>query len=292
MSLRWLVHVAALSPLLLGCRGDAPRPTPAPSIGSANAATGLKATSVQLMVAGGVLQPIDASVIARWPRLETLLPPEAVSPTRWLSIALIGDAPAVEIPTPATTHPGLVAALVPGVGGTSFAMFTPEALAAHGTPTVLQAGIKEVRVVLAPVGGLPPTNGSNGGGGGGGDGDGDRVDPGNFSVTLGGKPFARDQFEALPKATAPAGDMQTQGWLLADLLRAGKLAPGPGGVRLTDATGETLDLKAADLVPSKGVGFLKLNRQGQLRFKWFLKDAVGWHGAGDLRGLSTITALP
>lgn len=284
MSPRWLRTVIVASPLLLAtaCQQASP---PRPVAGSASAGT---ATPVALIVDGASLTPVDAAAITGWVQLDHVLPPEARSPTRWLSIVLIGSGPAAEIPTPTTTHPGLVAALFPGASGTSFGMFTPAALAAHGTPAVLQAGVKEVRVVLAPVGGAAPS----GDGGGGGDGDGDRVDPGNFSIDVAGKPFTRAQLEALPAATAPAGDTQTKGWALADVLRATGVAPTGGQLVLTDASGATLRLPAADLAPDKGAGFLKLNRQGQIRFKWFRKDATGWRGAGDLRGLTSIAVAP
>jgi hypothetical protein len=35
--------------------------------------------------------------------------------------------------------------------------------------------------------------------------------------------------------------------------------------------------------------FIKLNKQGQLRFRMFVKKGAGWESGADLRSLATIT---
>ena len=99
----------------------------------------------------------------------------------------------------------------------------------------------------------------------------------------------RPALDALPAATAPLGDVETKGWSLAELLAAAKAKPGKRWL-LVDESGAKLELAAADLTPARGFGFLKLNRQGQIRFKWFVREGEAWKSAGDLRGLTSITA--
>src|SRR5262249_40435817 len=69
------------------------------------------------------------------------------------------------MPQPASRQPGLVAALFPGKSGIDFGMFTPEELAKHGTPKLVEMDIIDVKVKLEPA--QPAAAGTGGSGTGG-----------------------------------------------------------------------------------------------------------------------------
>jgi hypothetical protein len=52
-----------------------------------------------------------------------------------------------------------------------------------------------------------------------------------------------------------------------------------------------LTLEKEDLDPKLAVPFIKLNRQGSLRFRTYRKQGTGWSMGGDLRGLRKIQVL-
>jgi len=144
--------------------------------------------------------------------------------------------------------------------------------------------------------GAGPRGDGEGEGGGGGDGGG-RKDPGAYTIAIvDGKrttSFTRAQLEALPTQAPPMGDNTSPGWSLADVLRAARVARG-ATVLLTDAAGATLKVTAAELAPDRGLGFLKLNREGLLRFKLLAREdgsAGRWRPRGDLRGLVSIQRI-
>ena len=87
----------------------------------------------------------------------------------------------------------------------------------------------------------------------------------------------------------PGGSGDAKGWKLVTLLEA-------EGVKkfekllLTDAAGLTLTIENKDL-DDKTVPFVKLNRQGSLRFRIYKQQGEGWTPAGDLKELVTIEVL-
>jgi hypothetical protein len=286
-----LAVLAALS----GAACEQPRPAlpPAPvEPAAAGTATTAPLADVRVLLDGVRVPDVPAARIASWSPLELTLPP-GHAPGRWRTIELVSDdaRPPVRIEDPLATYRGQVLALLPGAAGVSLGVFTPATLAARGKPTVEFPSVREIRVILAPVAD------GRGGSSGGGDGDGngrERVEPVAVTITLtdrsGTRTLDRTALDAAPARTAPLGDTETKGWSLTDLLGAAKAKAGKRW-RLVDESGATLELAAADLAPDRGFGFLKLNRQGQIRFKWFVRDGDAWKAAGDLRGLTSITAL-
>lgn len=267
-----------------------PPPTLAPS--STGSAAPIRPLADVRVLLDGVRTPdVPATRLESWPPLELVLPP-GNAPGRWSALELvIGEArPPVRIERPHETYPGQVVALLPGASGASVGIFPPAALAARGKPTLEIPGVREVRVILAPAAARSRSNGGDGGGDGGGE----RIEPATVTLSLsdrGGKrTLDRTTLDALPARTAPLGDTEAKGWSLADLLGAAKAKPGKRWL-LVDESGAKLELAATDLAPDRGFGFLKLNRQGQLRFKWFVRQGDAWRPAGDLRGLTSITAL-
>ena len=99
--------------------------------------------------------------------------------------------------------------------------------------------------------------------------------------------FTGDKLEALPVIKAPAGDTETPGWSLLDVLGAAGIDK-PQVVHLTDGEGATLQLGAADFDPAQAVLYLKLNRSGVVRFRVFRKKGETWEVGGELRGITKI----
>jgi len=62
-------------------------------------------------------------------------------------------------------------------------------------------------------------------------------------------------------------------------------------VRLSGESGSSVTLEKQDLDPKTSVPFVKLNRQGQLRFRVFKKQGESWQPGPDLRGLTKIEVL-
>ena len=58
-----------------------------------------------------------------------------------------------------------------------------------------------------------------------------------------------------------------------------------------DAKGTNLNLEKQDLDPATAMPFVKLNRQGSLRFIVFKKQGEAWTRGGDLRDLAKIEVL-
>ena len=59
-----------------------------------------------------------------------------------------------------------------------------------------------------------------------------------------------------------------------------------GTLVVRDITGAAVTIDPATL--SQGLGFLKLNRNGQLRFRMFVKRGDEWIVDGELRGVTRI----
>lgn len=102
--------------------------------------------------------------------------------------------------------------------------------------------------------------------------------------------FTGDKLEALPVIKAPSGDTETPGWSLVDVLAAVGISK-PQIVHLTDGEGATLRLDATDFDPAKVVLYLKLNRQGVIRFRVFRRVGETWEVGGELRGITKIQVI-
>lgn len=80
------------------------------------------------------------------------------------------------------------------------------------------------------------------------------------------------QLQALTAMKAPDQRESSTGWSLADVIRAGHAVAGAPAVQLIDEGGGTLDIPAGTLTDPTQILFLKLNRRGQYRFKWWKRE--------------------
>jgi hypothetical protein len=221
-----------------------------------------------------------------WPRVDTLVPVAARRLGTWETITLKG-AKSVDLQKPSTQHPELVAALFPNeAGAPSFGMFDPVELAKHGKPALREDAIKEVRIALAKDGMRGQNDHADGAAAG---------DPTKLELTIktaaGEQVIKGDKLLETPREPEP-GEMSgdPKGWTLASIL-------GRAGVKsyerllLTGAKGTNLTLEKQDLDPKVAVPFIKLNRQGSLRFRVFKKQGDAWQPAQDLRDLARVEVL-
>ncbi len=281
----WLIIGIALS----ACGGK--KDEPAAGSGSAPAGTGSAtvvpaAKTVELFVDDVSVAKVDHAVISGWPRLDTLLPIEARRLGKWEAIYMKGAKPAVsELDKPFETYRDYVPALFPGDNGAvSFGMFDPVELGKKGKPALREDGITELRVKLAANTG----RGENETGAGGG------TDPTQLELkikTANGESILKgDKLMEIPREAMPGGGGDAKGWKLVTVLDA-------AGVKtfnkllLTDAAGLTLTLEKQDFDGTNTIPFIKLNRQGSLRFRIFKKQGDGFQATGDLRALASIEVL-
>jgi hypothetical protein len=274
-----MLLVAALA--VAGCKSSADKPaaTKAGS-GSVAAPTG---KVVQIFVNEEVITTLTLDQLKAWPRLDTLVPVEARRLGTWQAIELVGAKP-VTVKQPSSTYPDLVPAVFPGDSGPAFGMFDPVELAKKGKPVLREDGVTEIRISTAVGTGRGENEHGDGGGG----------DPTKLELQIktkaGNKVLTGEKLIAIPRE-APPGDVDTHaGWrLLAILEQQGVKAP--KRLLLTDAKGTNLTLEAQDLDPKAAVPFLKLNRQGTIRFRVFRKQGDTWQTGSDLRGLTTIEVI-
>ncbi|HET7501018.1 MAG TPA: hypothetical protein VFK02_08450 [Kofleriaceae bacterium] len=268
-----IVVVAAAAGL--GCSRD--KPAPATTGSAATTAT----AGVELFVNDvtvGILLPAQ---IAAWTRVDALVPGDARKLGTWERVTLDAGKPApTELAHPSNAYPDMVPAVFPGEGGSvAFGMFDPVELARKGKPAMREDHLKAIRIQLAQ-GGTRGQNDDSGGGGG---------DPTKLVLTIktaaSTTTLTGDKLLALPREAMP-GNADQKGWRLSALLDA-------AGVRtydhlvLTDASGTSLTLDRKDL-DAKTVPFIKLNKQGALRFRVLKQVGEGWNPAGDLRALVAI----
>jgi hypothetical protein len=253
-----------------------------PTAGSAGAQGAPSAPGgVAIFVNDAQVATVTAEKIANWPRLDTLVPEEARRLGTWEMVALQGAAakPA-ELPHPSTGYPDMVPAVFPGAsGGVSFGMFDPVELAKRGKPALREDHVQAIRIKVAMGGG----RGQNDDGGGGGG------DPTKlvltFRMATGATTLSGDKLLALPREPMP-GNPDQKGWRLTVLLDAAGVKDYQRLV-LTDVSGANLILERKAITDAS-VPFVRLNKQGALRFRVMTKTGDGWTPSGDLRGLTTI----
>src|SRR5439155_1953372 len=142
---------------------------------------------------------VQSSLVASWPRLDTLVPGDARRLGTWEVVSLEGAGPrATALSHPSTAYPDLVPAIFPGDGGAvSFGMFDPVELARKGKPALREDHVKAIRIKLAQNSG----RGQNDDGGGGGG------DPTKLVVTVtspaGTSKLSGEQILALPREPMP-----------------------------------------------------------------------------------------
>jgi hypothetical protein len=266
--------------LLCGCNKTedkpaepAAKPAPAPTVPA-------KPGGLEIFVNDASVAKLAADQLAKWPRLDTLVPPDDRRLGTWQMVTIVADK-STEVAKPSANYPDMVPAVFPGEGGTAaFGMFDPVELAKHGKPGLRQDRVREIRIKVATEG--------RGGDHQGGTGEG--TDPSKLVIAIkspeGEFKLTGDQLLALPRQSQP-GNEDTKGWNLKQLIEAAGVKK-LDKVTALDASGTSLVLEKKELDDKNLVPFLKLNRQGSLRLRVMKKVGDGWQAGGDLRSLATI----
>jgi hypothetical protein len=229
---------------------------------------------------------LDRTKAEAWPRLDSLLPENSRRYGTWEQITGVASAGPFTIKKPGATYGALIPALYPDPSGAgiAFGLFDPVDLARKGTPKVQHAGLTELRVHIEKSG----ARGANEHMGG------ETTDPNKLTLTIiagaASTTLSGVQLLALPRENAPDDDSgEHQGWKLSAVLDNANIR----GAKRILLTGDemNLTLEPADLDPQTSVPFIKLNRQGTLRFRTYKKEGAGWIIGGDLRGLRSIQIL-
>jgi hypothetical protein len=271
----------------IGCSKDDPAKAPGPgSAGSGSAVAPVQPArppgSLEIFVDDASVAKITPAQIAKWPRLDTLVPEDSRRLGTWQVVYLKGaEAKPVELDKPSATYPEMIPAVFPGEGGLpAFGMFDPVELAKHGKPGLRQDAVSEIRIKVAKGG-----RGGDHQGGTGGDSDPLKLVL-TFKTAAGDKTLTGEKIMAIPRESMP-GNEETKGWPLTKLLAAAGVTKYSKLV-LIDAAGTSLSIDKKDFDDKTTIPFIKLNRQGSLRFRMMKKQGDGWQATGDLRALSTI----
>jgi len=268
---------------LAGCGGSKDAP-PAPQATQVTAPP-QRATELKIFVDDTEVATIDAAKVAGWPRLDSLIPEAARRLGTWQAISIRSGKPApIELARPFETYRDFAPALYPGQGGAiAFGLFDPVELGKRGKPAVYEEGVTELRIKL-------DANGARGGNDHGG---GEVVDPANVSLAIKGPKretkLSGEKLLSLPREPMPGGGGDAKGWRVPQLLEAAGVTSFKK-LRLFDASGMSLTLEQAEL-DDNTVPFVKLNRQGALRYRLYKRAGTGWQGAADLRNVVTIEVL-
>lgn len=229
----------------------------------------------------------DPAKVSAWPRLDSLLPQEDRRYGTWESIQGKASGGDFEIKKPGATYGTLVPALYPSKSGkgVSLGLFDPVDLAHKGEPKVSHDELGELRVVIDRSGGRGQNDHSGG----------DAIDPNTLTLTIeaGGKTIdlQGDKLLAIPRENAPDdASGEHKGWSLVSILAAQKIAAPTRAILTGDEMNLTLEKEDFDAKTS--IPFVKLNRQGALRFRTYKKQGDAWTAmGGDLRGLRKIHVL-
>lgn len=278
--MRNLVKTLLLISLAACSKGDN-KPAPAPK-GSATEQPA--AAAVVIYVDDQQVGKLALDQVNLWPRVDTLVPVTARRLGTWQTITLKG-AKSTDLQQPSSQHPELVPALFPGEGGKpAFGMFDPVELAKHGKPVVREDAITEVRIKLAPGGGRGENDKGEGGG----------QDPRAIELTIktpaGEQVVKGDKLLETEREFQPGHDDGGKGWTLATILKNAGVTKYER-LLLTGENGTNLTLEKQDLDPKSAIPFVKLNRQGSLRFRVYKKQGDTWQPGQDLRSLARVEVL-
>jgi hypothetical protein len=283
--MKWLV-TAVLALSLVACGSDKSKPSAGSATGSAGSAVAPVADGVKIFVDDAQVGNLAAQQLGLWPRVDTLVPVAARRLGTWESITLTGAGPKpVTIAKPSAAYPELVPALFPDEAGkASFGMFDPVELGKRGKPALRENGVTEVRIALSKDGARGQNEHGEGGGG----------DPTLLKLAIkskdGEKIIEGSKLLEMPREGAPGGDGDGKGWKLSSLLASVGVTKYER-LLLSDAKGTNLTLEKQDIDEKVAVPFVKLNRQGVLRFRVFRKQGETWQPSSDLRGLTSIEVL-
>ena len=158
------MRMFVLALAVVACSKADPKPDPSPSPPPGSAAVAVASPGLAIFIGDQQVATVATAELAKWPRLDTLVPIEDRRLGRWEDVVLAGATPTT-IHAPSTSYPELVPAVFLGSDGSpSFGMFDPVELAKHGTPQVRNDGVREVRIKIAANNG----HGNNEQGAGGG----------------------------------------------------------------------------------------------------------------------------
>lgn len=281
----WIVASVVTIATTIGCKNATKRDPAGSGSGSASAGSGsvpVAAGSVEIFIDDRSVARVTPEQLAAWPRLDSLVPEDVRRLGTWTSVALVSDKPApAELPKPSANYPDMVPVLYPNEGKVSFGMFDAVELAKKGKPGMREDNIREVRIKVSKEG----RGGDHQGGGG------EAIDPANLKLTFkheNGKEhvLTGTQILALPREDQP-GAPETKGWKLTALLDAAGVTTF-NKVILIDAGGVSLPYEKTELADPSFVPFIKMNKQGSLRFRMLKKEGDTWSAVGDLRALATV----
>jgi hypothetical protein len=281
-TLRFTSLIISLVTSLVACSKGESKPKADPKTAEHPAVTN---NSIAVFVDDQQVGTLAPEQVKLWPRLDTLVPVSARRLGTWQTITLKADAKSTDLQQPSATHPELVPALFPNdAGAPSFGMFDPVELAKHGKPALREDGIHEVRIALTKGGGRGQNDTGQGGG----------QDPRAIELTIktpkSEQVVKGDKLLETPRESQPGETGEGKGWTLASILdHAG--VKGYEKLLLTGEGGTNLTLEKQDLDPKSSIPFVKLNRQGALRFRVFKKQGDTWQPGQDLRGLVRVEVL-
>ena len=235
--------------------------------------------TVEITVDGQSVAKVALKDLDAYPRLDTLVPAEDRRLGTWMSIHFAG--PNTSLEKPSQQHPDKVPVLFKNKDGKpAFGMFDPVEHAKHGEPGFRADAITKVEIKLSKQ--------ERGGDHQGGTGEG--ADPTKLVVEIntpqGKKQITGPEILKLPREPQP-GNEDTKGWRVQQFLEAAGVTKYES-VTLTAVNGASVPLTKKELDPATTVAFIKLNKQGELRFRHYTKQGDGWQPGADLRGLKKI----
>ncbi len=270
-----MLAVLGVTVAVLGCgKGESGRR----ATGSGSDTLSPAPHAVEIFVNDASVAKVTAAQLGTWPRVDTLVPSADRRLGTWTKVKLVG-ATASELSRPSAAFPDKVPVLFPGAAGAaSFGMFDPVELAKRGPAAMTAAGVTEVRILVSTEG--------RGGEHSGGTGEG--TDPSKlvlvFETATGETQLTGTQIIGLARETVD----DQQGWKLSALLTAAGVTTPYQQLVLLDAGGASIVLPKADFDDTAVIPFVKLNKQGALRFRIYTKQGAGWQATADLRALSRI----
>lgn len=241
-----------------------------------------KPAGVELLVGTTVAATVDDAKVKDWPRLDSLLPENARRLGKWSSIKITtASGKVLDLDKPFETDRDKLPALFPSEGGgVSFGMFDPVELGKRGKAMLREDKIQRIAVLLDEE----SMRGGNDHQGG------DIVDPANVKLKIttakGTVELAGDKLLGIARVPQPGATSDAKGWTLDTILAAAEVTAYKK-VTLLDASGASIPLEKRE-VTADSVPFIKLNRQGSLRFRLYKKQGEGWSPSGDLRSLAEI----
>lgn len=237
------------------------------------------AEGVDILINDTVVTHVTSAQVAKWPRVDSLIPETSRRLGTWQRIVVKSASGDHDLDRPSASYPEMVPVLFPGSDGRpAFGMYDAVELAKHGKPGTQTAAVRSLRIVQS----TEARGGEHQGGA--------PADPAALVLVIktatGDKKLTGEQILAVPRDPAPGND-DIKGWSVNKLLAAAGITKYKR-LTLIDAAGTSLPLGRDDFDDKSSVPFIKLNRQGTLRFRLMKKQGSGWQTAGDLRALSTI----